>query len=175
MRRYARLGFAAILALTAAAAWTGGLAQPASPLRPIERIEVHKAERTLLLFAQDREVARIEHIQLGGAPVGAKHFEGDQKTPEGRYTIDFAKPDSAYHLALHVSYPNADDRAYAAARGLGPGRAIFIHGQPNDWPLADRGIRVPGDWTAGCIALSDRQIEMLWASVGTGTEVDILP
>ncbi len=172
MGRRARLGLvAAILALLGIGAWSATRAQSLEPLPDIDRIEVHKAERAMLLFSRGREVARIEGIQLGGQPAGAKHFEGDQKTPEGHYTIDFGKGDSAYHLALHVSYPNAADRAYAAARRVSPGGAIFIHGQPNDWPPG----RVPGDWTAGCIALSDAQIEALWAVVPEGTPVDIHP
>lgn len=164
-----RAGLALVLA--ALAPWSASVAAPSAPLPEIDRIEVHKAERAMLLFASGREVARFDHIQLGGQPVGAKHFEGDQKTPEGRYTIDFGKRDSAYHLALHVSYPNAADSAYAAARGASAGGAIFVHGQPNDWPSG----RVPGDWTAGCIALSNDEIEALWGAVGDGTEIDILP
>lgn len=128
----------------------------------------------MLLLARGGEVARIEHIQLGGAPMGAKHFEGDQKTPEGRYTIDFVKSDSAYHLALHVSYKNADDRAYAAAHGLSPGvRSSSTANRTTGPPPTP--ARVSGDWTAGCIALSNLQIETLCASVGDGTTVDILP
>lgn len=162
---------AAILVIAGLGLWNATRAQDPGPLPAIDRIEVHKAERTMLLFADGRQVALIEHIQLGGEPVGAKHFEGDQKTPEGRYTIDSGKEDSDYHLALHVSYPEADDRAYAAARGASPGGAIFIHGQPDAWPAG----RVPGDWTAGCIALSNPQIEALWAAAGDGTVIDILP
>ncbi len=172
MGRRASLAFAAALAALAGAGLLSATnAQTVPPLPEIDRIEVHKAERAMLLFADGREVARFDHIQLGGQPVGAKHFEGDQKTPEGHYTVDFGKRDSAYHLALHISYPSAADSAYAAARGASPGGAIFIHGQPNEWPAG----RVPGDWTAGCIALSDNQIEALWSAVGDGTELDIEP
>ena len=91
--------------------------------------------------------------------------------PEGRYTIDFGNPQSAYRLSLHISYPNEADRAYAQARGRSPGGDIFIHGQPNAWPLG----RVPGDWTDGCIALSDEEIEELWSMVGDGTPIQIDP
>ncbi len=172
MGRRARLGLvAAIFASLGIGAWSASQAESFGPLPEIDRIEVHKADRAMLLFAHGRQVARIDGIQLGGEPVGAKRFEGDRKTPQGHYTIDSGKYDSDYHLALHVSYPNAADRAYAAARGRSPGGGIFIHGQPNDWPAG----RVPGDWTAGCIALSDDQIETLWAAAPVGTAVDIAP
>jgi murein L,D-transpeptidase YafK len=124
------------------------------------------------LYLAGRLVHVIEHIQLGDAPVGHKQFEGDEKTPEGRYTLDYGNPDSAYHLSLHVSYPNQADSAFAQGQGRSPGGLIFIHGQPNDWPPE---TRVPGDWTDGCIAVSDEEIEALWDAVADGTPIDIAP
>ncbi|MBW8785802.1 MAG: L,D-transpeptidase family protein [Novosphingobium sp.] len=138
----------------------------------IDRIEVHKTEREMIFYSAGRQVGRIAGLQLGTQPIGAKHVQGDGRTPEGRYTIDYRNPGSAYHLALHVSYPNPSDRAFALARGLDPGGAIFIHGQPNDWPGPGR---APGDWTDGCIAVSNAEIEALWRAVPDGTEIDILP
>jgi len=138
-------------------------------------VVVDKTGRTITLFAGGMAVHTIAGIQLGDAPRGHKRFEGDERTPEGRYVIDYANPDSAYHLSLHISYPNAADRAQAAAQGRSPGGLIFIHGQPNGWPGASLGARVPGDWTDGCIAVSNAEIELLWDAVPDGTPIEILP
>ena len=94
-----------------------------------DRILVDKSDRLLILFNGDEEIARYSKIRFGDAPVGHKRFEGDEKTPEGTYTIDGRNPGSSYHLSLRVSYPNAADRAYAEARGKSPGGDIFLHGQ----------------------------------------------
>lgn len=159
--------FAPLLLLLA----TGGAAagEPV-PLPDIDFIRVDKSDRTISLYAEGRLVHVIEHIQLGGAPSGAKHFEGDQRTPEGQYEIDWGNPESAYYLSLHISYPNEADRAYAAARGRSPGGMIMIHGQPNAMSLG----RVPGDWTDGCIAVSNEEMELLWESVADGTPIEIV-
>lgn len=150
-----------------------GAAEAQQPLTlpPIDQIVVHKAARVMELYAGDRLVHTITGIQLGDAPVGPKRFQGDERTPEGRYTIDYGNRHSAYHLSLHISYPNAEDIAYAEARGRSPGGLIFIHGQPNDWPAG----RVPGDWTDGCIAVSNDEIEALWNAVPDGAVIDIVP
>ncbi|MCA1662639.1 MAG: L,D-transpeptidase family protein [Novosphingobium sp.] len=137
---------------------------------PVDLVRVDKSERTLTLYAGDTMVRTYRGIQLGDAPVGPKRFQGDERTPEGRYTIDYGNPNSAYHLSLHISYPNAADVAYARARGRSPGGLIFIHGQPNG-----RAGRVAGDWTDGCIALANAEIEELWALVGDGAEIEIVP
>lgn len=147
-------------------------AEPPPALPEVDFVLVDKSERTMWLYAQGRVVHRVTGLQLGGAPVGPKHFQGDRKTPEGRYTLDYGNPDSGYHLSLHISYPGAADRAFAAAQGRNPGGQVFIHGQPNDWPA---GTRVPGDWTDGCIAVSDEEIEALWAAIPDGTPIEIRP
>ena len=164
LRRHVTI--AALVLLTGAAEAAPPLAYP-----EVDHIVVVKAARTMTLYGVDGSVTVIDHVQLGGDPVGPKHFEGDQRTPEGRFTIDYGNPGSAYHLALHISYPRASDTAYAAARGRSAGGLIMIHGQPNEWPVG----RVPGDWTDGCIALSDEQIEALWQAVPDGTEIEIVP
>lgn len=138
---------------------------------PADSVLVEKAARRLtLLDAQGRVLRVYEHIQLGDEPVGPKHFEGDERTPEGRYTLDFGNPDSAYHLSLHITYPDSRDRAFAQAQGRRAGGQIFLHGQPNGMEL-----RPTGDWTDGCIALSNAEIEEIWARVGDGTPIDIVP
>lgn len=150
---------------------TGGAAAEAPPSLPeIDFIRVHKAARIMELYADGRLVRVIEHIQLGGEPVGPKHFEGDQRTPEGRYEIDWANPDSAYHLSLHISYPNDADLAYAAEQGRSAGGMIMIHGQPNALPFG----RAPGDWTDGCIAVSNEEMDALWEAVPDGTPIEII-
>lgn len=136
-----------------------------------DRLLVDKSDRVLIAFAGDREIVRYTGIRLGDAPTGHKRFEGDERTPEGSYRINGRNPNSAYHLSLRISYPNAADRAYAKARGRSPGGDIFIHGQPNWWP----GATLARDWTDGCIALSNSEIEQLWGVVPDGTPIMIRP
>ena len=154
----------------------GGAAVPEPALHypEVAHILIDKSARTMTLYGVDGSVTVIDHIQLGDAPEGPKRFEGDERTPEGRFTIDYGKPGSAYHLSLHISYPRAQDTAYAQQHGRSPGGLIFIHGQPNDWVGERVDIRVPGDWTDGCIALANDQIEALWAAVPDGTPIDIV-
>ncbi len=140
-------------------------------LPEIDYIRVEKAARAMVLYSGGRAVHTITGLQFGDAPVGHKQFQGDEKTPEGRYTIDYGNPQSSYYLSLHISYPNARDAAYARSQGRSPGGLIFIHGQPNGLPVG----RVPGDWTDGCIALSNEEIEALYKAVPDGTTIDILP
>ncbi len=136
-----------------------------------DRILVDKSDRVLILFQGDEEIARYSNIRFGEAPEGHKRFEGDEKTPEGTYTIDGRNPGSAFHLSLRVSYPNAADRAYAEAQGKSPGGDIFIHGQPNGYD----GPPITRDWTDGCIALSNAEIEQIWEVVPDGAKIEIRP
>ena len=132
---------------------------------------VDKSERTLTLYRDGEPLKAYSGIQLGAAPEGHKHFEGDERTPEGRYLIDTRNPASAYHLSLRISYPNEADIAFAAERGRAPGGDIFIHGQPNYLSAG----RLPGDWTDGCIALANGELDELWAAVPDGTPIEIRP
>ncbi|MDJ0976919.1 MAG: L,D-transpeptidase family protein [Erythrobacter sp.] len=132
---------------------------------------VDKSDRLLIAYRAGQPIRAYRDIQFGDRPAGHKRFEGDERTPEGRYTIDWRNPQSRYHLSLRISYPNAADRAYAARYGRSPGGDIFIHGQPNQLPVG----RLPGDWTDGCIALSNAEIEELWQLVPDGTVIDIRP
>ena len=136
----------------------------------VDFVRVDKSERTLTLYAGGQPVRTYTGIQLGDSPEGHKRFQGDERTPEGRYTLDYGNPSSAYHLSLHISYPDARDLAYARTRGRSPGGDIFIHGQPNGSEA-----RVEGDWTDGCIALADAEIEEVWSLVGDGTDIEIVP
>jgi murein L,D-transpeptidase YafK len=136
-----------------------------------DRVLVDKSDRLMILYKADTEIARYTDIKLGDAPVGHKQFEGDEKTPEGNYTINGRNPKSSYHLSLRISYPNAVDRAFARSKGKSPGGDIFIHGQPNGWS----GPTLPNDWTDGCIALSNGEIKLLWKQVADGTPITIRP
>ena len=135
---------------------------------PVTRLQMFKGERLLAVHGAEG-VLQTYRIGLGFAPVGHKQFEGDGRTPEGAYVIDRRNPDSLFHLSIGISYPNAADIAYAAAQGREPGGDIFIHGGPR------RGVDPVGvrDWTAGCIAVTDREIEEVYAMVRNGTPIDI--
>ena len=134
---------------------------------PVTSVEVHKSDRKMYLLSGTR-VLKAYTIHLGGYPIGHKQFEGDGKTPEGRYFITHRNPGSAYHLSLGISYPNDVDRAYAVSQGRETGGDIFIHGQNNRGPSR-------GDWTFGCIAVTDREVEQIYSMVNPGTVINIYP
>ena len=135
----------------------------------VTRIVVQKGARKMTLW-HHTELLKTYDIDLGFAPAGHKQFEGDGKTPEGRYFIDRRNPNSSFHLSLGISYPNEADIAAARAAGKSPGGDIFIHGQPN----LLKGNRGP-DWTLGCISVTNREIERIYAMVKNGTVIDIYP
>lgn len=130
-------------------------------------IEVHKSARRMYLL-HNGKVLKDYRIKLGGNPIGPKQFEGDQKTPEGAYLISHRNPNSTYHLSLGINYPNQVDRDFAKSNGKRPGGDIFIHGGPNKL-FAGR------DWTAGCIAVKDREMEEIFAMVSPGVQINIYP
>jgi murein L,D-transpeptidase YafK len=137
----------------------------------IDRILVDKSSRVMVLYRGGWPV-RFWPIALGGSPEGPKQVQGDGKTPEGRFRIDRLNPGSAFHLSLGLDYPHPEHRAAARALGRSAGGDIFIHGQPNAMPA---GYMMRGDWTDGCIALTNGRIEQLFAAVDVGTEVEIRP
>ena len=132
---------------------------------------VDKSERMLVAYENGKPIRAFRGLQFGDAPLGHKRFQGDERTPEGVYRIDWRNPQSAFHLSLRISYPNQADRAFASQYGRSPGGDIFIHGQPNQL----RSGRMRGDWTDGCIALSNAEIEELWRIVPDGTPIEIRP
>ncbi len=138
-----------------------------------DRVVVHKKERTLQLL-RDKKVIGTYKVALGGEPIGPKTCLGDHRTPEGAYTIDGRNSASKFHRALHVSYPNADDRKRAARAHCSPGGAIMIHGLPNGYGRIGATHRLK-DWTDGCIAVTDEEIEEIWKLVPDGTLVEIRP
>ena len=129
------------------------------------QIVVHKSRREMLLL-RGQSILRSYRVSLGRDPVGHKHQEGDGRTPEGRYTIDRRNPKSKYHLSLHISYPEAHDIARAREAGVEPGGDIMIHG------LKD-GERRDDDWTQGCIAVTDEEMDEIWGLVPDGTSIVI--
>lgn len=134
----------------------------------ITSVQVQKAAHKLYLL-HDGKVQKAYDISLGFAPVGHKQFEGDGKTPEGAYYITHRNPRSNYYLSLGISYPNDADRAFAQLAGKPPGGDIFIHGH------TDFNGRNKGDWTVGCIAVPDREMEEIYAMIKPGTPIYILP
>ncbi len=141
--------------------------------RVADRVLVEKNAHRLTLFRHNRPIGSYE-IALGRQPMGAKQFEGDNKTPEGRYVIDSRKRDSAYHRALHISYPGPADVASAAKQKRPAGGNIMIHGLPNGMESLGSLHRLR-DWTAGCIAVTNSEIEELWQSIPDGTPIEIRP
>ncbi|HUH85599.1 MAG TPA: L,D-transpeptidase family protein [Stellaceae bacterium] len=161
----------AFLILTAAA--LASAAAPAEPPLKADRIVVEKSRHLLTLFSGGR-VLRRYRVALGAGGLGPKRRQGDARVPEGHYVIDWRNPNSAYHLALHISYPNAADVVAAAARGEKPGGDIMIHGLPNGFGIVG-GLHRRLDWTAGCIAVTDAAIEEIWRDVADGTPIEIRP
>lgn len=134
----------------------------------VTRVIVEKDTRRMWLMHHD-EVLEEYDVDLGFAPEGHKTTEGDGRTPEGNYVIDRRNPNSRFHLSIGISYPNASDVAQARARGVSPGGDIFIHGRPNAFRAGDR------DWTWGCIAVTNNEMEDIYAMVQNGTPITILP
>lgn len=132
----------------------------------VTRIIVNKSAREMHLLHYDRPLKSYK-VHLGFAPAGHKEFEGDGKTPEGEYIIDRRNPNSSFHLSLGISYPNEADIAHAMAQGKEPGGDIFIHGEPNALAV------LSPDWTAGCISVTNREMEDVYAMVRDGTPITL--
>jgi murein L,D-transpeptidase YafK len=133
----------------------------------VTRVEVFKSSRALLLWHHDK-VLEVYEVDLGFAPEGHKAEEGDGRTPEGDYIVDRRNPNSEYYLSIGINYPDEHDIAAAEEAGIDPGGDIFIHGTPRDFRRSD-------DWTAGCIAVSNRDMRRIYAMVRDGTPITIHP
>lgn len=145
-----------------------------APLKgPADKILIEKRERRLSLFSKGKPL-RSYKIALGGNPDGPKERQGDNKTPEGTYVIDSRNKDSRYHLALHISYPNAKDKKRAQQLGVSPGGNIMIHGIKNGFAWVGD-LHTEVDWTKGCIAVTDDEIEEIGRVAPNGTTVEIRP
>jgi murein L,D-transpeptidase YafK len=164
--------FTIVMAMAAWLATPNGRPGP-EPARDVNFVRVLKSERRLELLSEG-EVVRRYAIALGGKPIGHKHFEGDRRTPEGRYVLDWRNAESCCVKSLHISYPNAADVAAASKAGLSPGGMIMIHGPPN-WLAAFDWLLQMFDWTDGCIAVSEEEMLEIWSMVPTGTPIEIEP
>jgi murein L,D-transpeptidase YafK len=138
-----------------------------------DRIVILKSKRTMYLYQGDK-LLKTYKVALGGNPVGPKSRQGDHKTPEGTYRIDAKNSKSQFHLSLHVSYPNEKDRANAKKIGVSPGGDIMIHGLADKYAYIGK-AQASYDWTDGCIAVSNSEIEEIWKLVAVGTPVEIRP
>lgn len=139
----------------------------------VSRVVIVKSVRELRLMDGEK-VLKTYKVALGTHPVGPKQKQGDGKTPEGVYKISGRNVNSAYHRSLRVSYPNAEDLAGAKKAGVNPGGDIFIHGLPKDYAWLGAAHRMH-DWTLGCIAVTNEEIEEIWRAVANGTTVEIKP
>jgi murein L,D-transpeptidase YafK len=134
----------------------------------VTRILVYKGERRMYLLHHDQILEGYD-IGLGFNPVGHKQYRGDGRTPEGDYFIDRRNPNSQFHLSIGISYPEPHDKMAASEAGVDPGGDIFIHGRPWEYRKGGR------DWTAGCIAVTNREMEDIYAMVRDGTPIRIYP
>jgi murein L,D-transpeptidase YafK len=156
----------AILAVFLSSAWAGTSERA-------DKLVVNKSKRELLL-CRDGVVIRSYKVALGKNPVGPKAHQGDSRTPEGAYTISGRNAASAYHKSLRISYPSAADRERARRQGVDPGGDIMIHGLPNGYGYIGAAHRL-ADWTDGCIAVTNAEIEEIWNLVADGTPIQINP
>ncbi|QBF84336.1 hypothetical protein EXU30_17910 [Shewanella maritima] len=134
---------------------------------------VKKSESSMQILRQGK-VLKTYHIAMGDAPQGHKLTEGDQRTPQGRYILDYKKSDSAFYRSIHISYPNEEDKLRAKALGISPGGLIMIHGEnPKSKlpPLEQQKY----NWTNGCIAVTNKEMDELWQVIDPGTPIEIWP
>ena len=149
------------------------VAKPAPLPKKADRVLVLKGARKLMLMAGDRTI-KTYTVSLGRTPVGHKQRQGDGKTPEGVYTLDYRNPNSQYYRSIHISYPRPQDLAHARKLGVSAGGDIMIHGLPNGkgWIGKDH---ARFDWTEGCIAVTNEEMDEIWAMVDDGTRIEIRP
>lgn len=140
-------------------------------LAKVNLVFVDKSERKMVLYENDKAV-RSYHIALGGSPEGHKQQEGDQRTPEGTYVLDYINEQSSYYRSMHVSYPNEADKQKAKELGVSPGGFIMVHGQPNGLGWMHP-VRQAMDWTDGCIAITNEEMDEFLELVEVGTKIRI--
>lgn len=166
-RRSLLAGLVAIFALAAAGPV---FAQKA------DKVVVKKGARKMMLM-KGGKVLKTYRVALGARPKGHKQQQGDERTPEGLYKLDYRNRNSKFYKSIHISYPNAKDRAAAKKRGVNPGGAIFIHGAPNAAPGSSivQAAMNRANWTDGCIAVTNAEMDEIWAMVSDGTPIQIDP
>ncbi len=173
MRRVTFRFIVLTILLTSALPAGSAAAAGAAPSLRADKVLVLKGERRLLLL-RGGTVLQSYRIALGRAPKGHKVREGDSRTPEGEYVLDWRNPESRFYRSLHISYPNPTDRERAQRLGVPPGGDIMIHGLPGD--RGEIGAdHAKWDWTEGCIAVTNAQIDEIWHAVADGTGIEIRP
>lgn len=152
---------------------TLGLARAADKPLHADRVVVLKKEHTLQLWNQGK-IVKSYKVALGGDPVGPKTRQGDHKTPEGTYVLDSRNAHSQFYKSIHISYPSARDREVAHRNALAPGGDVFVHGLPNGYGWIGASHRLK-DWTDGCIAVTNDEMDEIWQAVANGTPIEIRP
>lgn len=151
-----------------------GFTSAQTPQSPrVERVLVIKNERILELLSEGK-VTKSYKVALGGSPAGPKAQQGDHKTPEGDYILDSRNAHSQFYRSLHISYPSEHDKTAARQKGVSPGGDVFIHGLPNGYGWIGSSHRLK-DWTDGCIAVTNQEMDEIWTAVPNGTPIEIRP
>lgn len=143
------------------------------PALHVDHVVVLKRERTLELLSRGK-VVKTYKVALGGDPVGPKTRQGDHKTPEGVYVLDFRNAHSQFYKSIHISYPSQRDRALARQKDVSTGGDVFLHGLPNGFGAVGTAHRLK-DWTDGCIAVTNQEMDEIWQAVPDGTQIEIRP
>ena len=139
----------------------------------VDRLVVYKHQRKLVLLSQGKQV-KSYRVALGGDPIGPKMRRGDHRTPEGSYILDAQNPNSHYYKAFHISYPSRKDITAANELGVSPGSDIMLHGLPKAYAWVGKAHTLH-DWTDGCVAVTDEEMDELWKLVRVGTPIEIKP
>ena len=150
-----------------------GLSAAHASLPKADLVVVKKSQYSLELLKDGKPIKRF-WIALGQNPKGAKLRKGDLKTPEGRYLLDYKKDSSGYYKAMHISYPNLNDLQRAKMLGVDPGNMVMVHGQPNDVNPDEPAVQ-KSNWTNGCIAVNNKEMDEIWQAVRDGTTIRIVP
>lgn len=169
-----KIGLVALVAMVAGlSAWSVWPIHPLPLGARADLLIVDKAARRLDLY-RGSVLLKSYAVSLGRHPIGPKQRQADGKTPEGNYIIDYRKADSSFHRALHISYPASTDQAVARAQGIDPGGLVMIHGMKNGLGWLGR-LHLLTDWTDGCIAVTDREMDEIWRAVPDGTRIVLRP
>lgn len=145
----------------------------AGPPVTVDRVVVYKRDHKLVLLSAGKEV-KFYRVALGSQPVGAKTRQGDHRTPEGLYVLDSRNPNSHFYKAFHISYPSSSDTSNARKLGVSPGGDIMLHGLPKKYAWIGK-AHAMHDWTDGCIAVTNEEMDELWRLVKIGTPIEIKP
>ena len=173
MKRWLTLLLVLLLPIIGVLGWANHLDEPLVQVTKADLVVVEKSKRELTIFSEGAPL-KTYRVALGRVPIGPKSREGDKRTPEGQYTIDYRKADSGYFRALHISYPSQADAQSARKDGVSPGGDIMIHGLRNGLGWLGKLHRFV-DWTLGCVAVTNKEMEELWRAVPDGTPIKLKP